>query len=193
MLLNGFLVAAEFAIVKLRLTQAEHLAEVGGLRGGVLRTVRTHLDAYLSACQLGITLASLGLGWIASRPSRSCSNRFWPSLGSRIRTSGMESPSQWVEIARGSHGVRRPQRNCADSSISGSPSSAEAFGGWARRSVLRIRTSVLKRSIAGQLQEIGHGDSVARIVRCYAGEQFRKRLMVQCCRVGRITPPHTFL
>lgn len=63
-LLNGFFVAAEFAIVKLRLTQAEHLAEVGGLRGRVLRTVRMHLDAYLSACQLGITLASLGLGWI---------------------------------------------------------------------------------------------------------------------------------
>lgn len=63
-LLNGFFVAAEFAIVKLRLTRAEHLAAIGGLRGRVLKTVRTHLDAYLSACQLGITLASLGLGWI---------------------------------------------------------------------------------------------------------------------------------
>jgi CBS domain containing-hemolysin-like protein len=63
-LLNGFFVAAEFAIVKLRRTQAEELARVHGVRGRVLRTVRTHLDAYLSACQLGITLASLGLGWI---------------------------------------------------------------------------------------------------------------------------------
>jgi CBS domain containing-hemolysin-like protein len=62
--LNGFFVAAEFAIVKLRRTQAEELGRVHGLRGRVLRTVRTHLDAYLSACQLGITLASLGLGWI---------------------------------------------------------------------------------------------------------------------------------
>ncbi len=62
--LNGFFVAAEFAIVKLRRTQAEELGLVHGLRGRVLRTVRTHLDAYLSACQLGITLASLGLGWI---------------------------------------------------------------------------------------------------------------------------------
>lgn len=62
--LNGFFVAAEFAIVKLRRTQAEELARVHGLRGRVLRTVRSHLDAYLSACQLGITLASLGLGWI---------------------------------------------------------------------------------------------------------------------------------
>ncbi len=63
-LLNGFFVAAEFAIVKLRRTQADELAKTHGLRGRVLRTVRTHLDAYLSACQLGITLASLGLGWI---------------------------------------------------------------------------------------------------------------------------------
>jgi CBS domain containing-hemolysin-like protein len=63
-LLNGFFVAAEFAIVKLRLTQAEDLASRGGIRGRVLKTVRTNLDAYLSACQLGITLASLGLGWI---------------------------------------------------------------------------------------------------------------------------------
>src|SRR6476661_4549949 len=63
-LLNGFFVAAEFAIVKLRRTQADELARTEGLRGRVLLTVRTHLDAYLSACQLGITLASLGLGWI---------------------------------------------------------------------------------------------------------------------------------
>jgi CBS domain containing-hemolysin-like protein len=63
-LLNGFFVAAEFAIVKLRRTRAEELGRTHGLRGRVLRTVRTHLDAYLSACQLGITLASLGLGWI---------------------------------------------------------------------------------------------------------------------------------
>jgi CBS domain containing-hemolysin-like protein len=62
--LNGFFVAAEFAIVKLRLTRAEELAEEGGMRARVLLSVRSHLDGYLSACQLGITLASLGLGWI---------------------------------------------------------------------------------------------------------------------------------
>jgi CBS domain containing-hemolysin-like protein len=63
-LLNGFFVAAAFAIVKLRRTQADELAQTAGFRGRVLLDVRTHLDAYLSACQLGITLASLGLGWI---------------------------------------------------------------------------------------------------------------------------------
>ncbi len=63
-LLNGFFVAAEFAMVKLRATKVEALAEQNGWRGHILRTVHNQLDAYLSACQLGITLASLGLGWV---------------------------------------------------------------------------------------------------------------------------------
>ncbi len=63
-LLNGFFVAAEFALVKLRSTQAVRLAEGRGWRGRILLSVHAHLDAYLSACQLGITLSSLGLGWI---------------------------------------------------------------------------------------------------------------------------------
>jgi len=63
-LLNGFFVAAEFALVKLRQTQATTLAVASGWRGRILLGVHSRLDAYLSACQLGITLASLGLGWI---------------------------------------------------------------------------------------------------------------------------------
>jgi CBS domain containing-hemolysin-like protein len=63
-LLNGFFVAAEFALVKLRHTQAVTLAASHGWRGRVLADVHGRLDAYLSACQLGITLASLALGWI---------------------------------------------------------------------------------------------------------------------------------
>lgn len=62
--LNGFFVAAEFAMVKLRSTQVHTLEETHGWRGRILARVHQHLDAYLSACQLGITLASLGLGWI---------------------------------------------------------------------------------------------------------------------------------
>lgn len=63
-LLNGFFVAAEFALVKLRQTQAATLAASHGWRGRILVSVHGRLDAYLSACQLGITLASLALGWI---------------------------------------------------------------------------------------------------------------------------------
>ena len=63
-LLNGFFVAAEFGLVKLRPTRVAAIAKKYGWRGRVLRRVHRDLDAYLSACQLGITLASLGLGWI---------------------------------------------------------------------------------------------------------------------------------
>lgn len=63
-LLNGFFVAAEFSLVKLRETRAQAIARRYGWRGRILLTVHQNLDAYLSACQLGITLASLGLGWI---------------------------------------------------------------------------------------------------------------------------------
>ena len=62
--LNGFFVAAEFALVKLRATQLSGLIEEGHRRAKMAEHLLTHLDAYLSAAQLGITLASLGLGWI---------------------------------------------------------------------------------------------------------------------------------
>src|SRR5437870_56790 len=62
--LNGFFVATEFALVKVRPTRLDELARRGS--GGARRTRRIvdRLDEYLSATQLGITLASLGLGWI---------------------------------------------------------------------------------------------------------------------------------
>ena len=62
--LNAFFVAAEFAMVKMRATRVETIKDDHGLKGKILYKIHTHLDAYLSACQLGITLASLGLGWI---------------------------------------------------------------------------------------------------------------------------------
>jgi len=63
-LLNGFFVAAEFAIVKVRVSQIEIRARDGNFFAGIAKHILEHLDAYLSASQLGITLASLGLGWI---------------------------------------------------------------------------------------------------------------------------------
>ncbi len=63
-LLNGFFVAAEFAIVKVRATQIEPLVGRRNLRAKIAKDIVKHLDAYLSATQLGITMASLALGWI---------------------------------------------------------------------------------------------------------------------------------
>jgi CBS domain containing-hemolysin-like protein len=63
-LLNGFFVASEFAIVKVRGSQLEALEAEGNPRAPRARKAVSQLDAYLSATQLGITLASLGLGWV---------------------------------------------------------------------------------------------------------------------------------
>jgi len=62
--LNGFFVAAEFALVKVRSSQLDSLVEEGNRNAVIAKRITAHLDAYLSACQLGITLASLGLGWL---------------------------------------------------------------------------------------------------------------------------------
>lgn len=62
--LNAFFVAAEFAMVKIRDTRVQQLVEEGNVRAKFAKKLTDNLDAYLSACQLGITLASLGLGWI---------------------------------------------------------------------------------------------------------------------------------
>ncbi len=61
---NAFFVASEFAIVKIRPTRVRELVATGGRRASILFGITRHLDKYLSANQLGITLASLGLGWL---------------------------------------------------------------------------------------------------------------------------------
>lgn len=91
-MLNGFFVAAEFAMVRLRSTRVEALVRQQGWRGKILRRVHDELDAYLSACQLGITLASLGLGWVGE-PA------FAGLLGPLLGYLGIESPALIQSIA----------------------------------------------------------------------------------------------
>ncbi len=62
--LNGFFVAAEFAFVRVRPTRLTELINEGSFRARTAKFGTDHLDAYLSVAQLGITLASLGLGWL---------------------------------------------------------------------------------------------------------------------------------
>ena len=80
--LNGFFVAAEFALVKVRETQLEPLLAKKRRRAKLAKYIINNLDAFLSACQLGITLASLALGWI----------------GEPIFEKLLEPVYQWLEI-----------------------------------------------------------------------------------------------
>lgn len=63
-LVNGFFVTAEFALVKIRKTRLEELIHQGDKRAPLAMKVVSALDSYLGATQLGVTLASLGLGWL---------------------------------------------------------------------------------------------------------------------------------
>ena len=63
-LLNGFFVAAEFALVRIRETQLDILVAKGWRRAKMAQHIVRNLNSYLSATQLGITMVSLGLGWI---------------------------------------------------------------------------------------------------------------------------------
>jgi CBS domain containing-hemolysin-like protein len=63
-LVNGFFVSAEFALVKVRRSRLKKLSSTGQTFAGTSLWLLDRMDASLSACQLGITMASLGLGWI---------------------------------------------------------------------------------------------------------------------------------
>ena len=63
--LNGFFVAAEFALVKVRVSRLDTLAQAGSRAARATMAILTDLNLYLSSCQLGITISSLVLGWLA--------------------------------------------------------------------------------------------------------------------------------
>src|SRR5215472_4793314 len=81
-LLNGFFVAAEFALVKVRETQLDTLVLRGHRRAKVARSIVANLNSYLGATQLGITMASLGLGW----------------AGEPVFTALLSAPLHWLHI-----------------------------------------------------------------------------------------------
>jgi CBS domain containing-hemolysin-like protein len=87
-LLNAFFVLAEFAIVKVRVTRMHELADKGNRNAGIAVEIIKRLDAYLSTCQLGITVASMGLGWVGDH-----------ALGNLLKKLGMWSPAVSVAIA----------------------------------------------------------------------------------------------
>lgn len=79
-LVNGFFVAAEFALVKVRTSQLDVKAQKGSSRARLAKTLLEKLDAYLSATQLGITLASLALGAIGEETISHLLQNAFPAL-----------------------------------------------------------------------------------------------------------------
>ncbi|MGD0838264.1 MAG: hemolysin family protein [Polyangia bacterium] len=89
-LANAFFVASEFAIVKMRPTRVKELVSGGGRRAWILSGVTRQLDKFLSANQLGITLASLALGWVGEP---ALARLLGPSLTALGRLTGVATHS----------------------------------------------------------------------------------------------------
>ena len=83
-LLNGFFVAAEFALVGVRRSRIDQMAAEGDAGAKVVQEALTNLDRYISATQLGITLASLALGWIGEPALAVLIDRFLAALGMNV-------------------------------------------------------------------------------------------------------------
>lgn len=81
LLLSAFFVASEFAIVKVRRTRMEQLTNEGNKSAKIALNVIDELDAYLSACQLGITITSLGIGWLGEPAVASLLKPLFINLG----------------------------------------------------------------------------------------------------------------
>ncbi len=96
LLLNGFFVLAEFALVKLRPTHVEALIDEGVGAARLIRHIQTHLDDYLSVCQLGITLASIALGFVGEP---AFAGFVLPFVGSAVWAHGVSVTFAYVVVS----------------------------------------------------------------------------------------------
>src|ERR687894_672227 len=87
-LLNGFFVAAEFALVSVRPTRIDQLIEQGNRMARTVRRAMDDPNRFISACQLGITMASLGIGWIGE-----------PALAHLVEPLFARLPSPWNAVS----------------------------------------------------------------------------------------------
>ncbi|MRX54873.1 DUF21 domain-containing protein [Bacillus idriensis] len=88
---TGFFVAAEFAIVKVRSSRIDQLVGEGNKNAIAAKKVTGSLDEYLSACQLGITITALGLGWLGEPTIEHLLHPFFDSWGLNPSLSGILS------------------------------------------------------------------------------------------------------
>jgi len=79
--LNGFFVSAEIALVKVKSSRIDALAEEGHRNARYAQKILRNLDGYISACQFGITLVSIGLGWIGERTISSLISPWFTGIG----------------------------------------------------------------------------------------------------------------
>ncbi|MED4225350.1 hemolysin family protein [Neobacillus cucumis] len=89
--LTAFFVAYEFAIVKIRSSRIDQLVEEGNKKAIAAKKIVSNLDEYLSACQLGITVTALGLGWLGEPTVEHILHPLFVSLNLPETVSGIAS------------------------------------------------------------------------------------------------------
>ena len=97
---NGYFVAAEFALVGARRSKVDAMVARGDSRARTVRYALTHLDRYISGTQLGITLASLALGWLGEPALAAMIDRLFAALGFDVG-SGAAHTTAAIAIAFG--------------------------------------------------------------------------------------------
>ena len=94
--LNGFFVAAEFAMVRVRGSQLEIKAQAGSNTAKIAKSIMANLDGYLAATQTGITIASLGLGWAGQEVVTKLMLKAFAGLGVVINSEAVINSSHIV-------------------------------------------------------------------------------------------------
>jgi CBS domain containing-hemolysin-like protein len=89
--INAFFVAAEFALVAVRRTRIDELVSAGDRKARVVQSALDHLDRYIAGTQLGITLASLALGWVGEPAVASVLDRFLEMFGMPMPAPGVHT------------------------------------------------------------------------------------------------------
>ncbi|MEP6905900.1 MAG: CNNM domain-containing protein, partial [Gemmatimonadales bacterium] len=89
--INAFFVAAEFALVAVRRTRIDEMVLSGDRKARIVQSALDHLDRYIAGTQLGITLASLGLGWVGEPAVASILDRILEIFGMPMPPPGVHT------------------------------------------------------------------------------------------------------
>lgn len=175
LLLNAFFVLAEFAAIKMRSSRVEELIQRGDTRARLVRHIQSNLDEYLSVCQVGITLASIGLGFVGEPVfARLIEPAFvWAGAASPVVTHSLAITVAYIlvsylHIVIGEQvpkliGIRKPE---AAALWTARPLELFRLFLWAPIQVLNHSANAILRCVglAAKLHDAGHTEEELRII-----------------------------
>jgi CBS domain containing-hemolysin-like protein len=169
--LNAFFVLAEFAAVKMRPSRTEELSQAGNPKARIVKHVQAHLDEYLSVCQVGITFASIGLGFVGEPAFADLLMRVWgvgtPTAHTVAITVGYILVSSlhivFGELLPKSLAIREPERSAL---LTAGPLRFFHRLFWVPLVLLNGATLMILKlfGISRQVEEVEHSENELRII-----------------------------